>query len=86
MQGRIGVSSESVNVIQEMKKRASKPEVAVPVPPPAPPPAKVASRRRGFPKMIVGKPVPIVRDAPKHRQNEPCPCGSGKKFKRCHGR
>jgi hypothetical protein len=33
-----------------------------------------------------GKPLgPIVRDAPKVGRNEPCPCGSGKKYKRCHG-
>lgn len=25
-----------------------------------------------------------VRGGPKFGRNEPCPCGSGKKFKRCH--
>ncbi len=29
--------------------------------------------------------VPFVRDAVKVGRNEPCPCGSGKKFKQCHG-
>ncbi|WP_295426665.1 preprotein translocase subunit SecA [uncultured Thiodictyon sp.] len=29
---------------------------------------------------------PFVRDARKVGRNEPCPCGSGKKFKQCHGR
>ncbi len=28
----------------------------------------------------------FVRDMPKVGRNEPCPCGSGKKFKACHGR
>jgi preprotein translocase subunit SecA len=28
---------------------------------------------------------PIVRDQPKVGRNEPCPCGSGKKYKKCHG-
>jgi len=28
----------------------------------------------------------IRRDAPKIGPNEPCPCGSGKKYKYCHGR
>jgi hypothetical protein len=28
---------------------------------------------------------PIVRDEPKVGRNDPCPCGSGKKWKRCHG-
>jgi len=30
--------------------------------------------------------TPFVRRDPKVGRNEPCPCGSGKKFKRCHGR
>ena len=29
--------------------------------------------------------VTIRREAPKVGRNEPCPCGSGKKFKNCHG-
>jgi preprotein translocase subunit SecA len=28
---------------------------------------------------------PMVRDAPKTGRNDPCPCGSGKKYKKCHG-
>jgi preprotein translocase subunit SecA len=28
----------------------------------------------------------VVRDAPKVGRNDPCPCGSGKKYKQCHGR
>ncbi len=32
------------------------------------------------------KPEPIKRDAPKIGRNEPCPCGSGKKYKNCCGR
>jgi preprotein translocase subunit SecA len=27
----------------------------------------------------------IKRDEPKVGRNEPCPCGSGKKYKKCHG-
>jgi preprotein translocase subunit SecA len=29
---------------------------------------------------------PIKRDQPKVGRNDPCPCGSGKKFKQCHGK
>jgi preprotein translocase subunit SecA len=29
--------------------------------------------------------VTIRRETPKVGRNEPCPCGSGKKFKNCHG-
>ena len=31
------------------------------------------------------RPKPVVREQPKVGRNEPCPCGSGKKFKKCHG-
>jgi len=26
-----------------------------------------------------------IRNAPKVGRNDPCPCGSGKKYKQCHG-
>ena len=29
---------------------------------------------------------PTTRDEPKVGRNDPCPCGSGKKYKQCHGR
>lgn len=29
---------------------------------------------------------PVRRDTPKVGRNDPCPCGSGKKFKKCCGR
>jgi len=32
------------------------------------------------------RPETFVRDERKVGRNEPCPCGSGKKFKHCHGR
>ncbi len=32
-----------------------------------------------------GPPVPVHREEPKVGRNDPCPCGSGKKFKKCHG-
>jgi SEC-C motif-containing protein len=31
-------------------------------------------------------PQTIVRSSPKVGRNDPCPCGSGKKYKHCHGR
>jgi len=30
--------------------------------------------------------APQVNDLPKVGRNDPCPCGSGKKFKQCHGK
>jgi preprotein translocase subunit SecA len=32
-----------------------------------------------------GKTKTVVRSAPKVGRNDPCPCGSGKKYKKCHG-
>ncbi len=29
--------------------------------------------------------APVVRSGPKVGRNDPCPCGSGKKYKHCHG-
>ncbi|MCG8462911.1 MAG: SEC-C domain-containing protein [Holophagales bacterium] len=31
------------------------------------------------------KPQTVQRSVPKVGRNEPCPCGSGKKYKKCHG-
>jgi SEC-C motif domain protein len=30
-------------------------------------------------------PATVRRESPKVGRNDPCPCGSGKKFKKCHG-
>jgi preprotein translocase subunit SecA len=32
------------------------------------------------------RPATVVREGRKVGRNEPCPCGSGKKYKQCHGR
>lgn len=32
-----------------------------------------------------GKPRTVVNTMPKVGRNDPCPCGSGKKYKKCHG-
>ncbi len=32
------------------------------------------------------KTVTVVREQPKVGRNDPCPCGSGKKYKQCHGK
>ena len=48
----------------------------------APPGARQAPQR---PQMPPQQPQQPVRAAPKVGRNQPCPCGSGKKFKNCHG-
>ncbi|MDD9892278.1 MAG: SEC-C metal-binding domain-containing protein, partial [Gammaproteobacteria bacterium] len=32
------------------------------------------------------KPATVQRQMPKVGRNDPCPCGSGKKYKQCHGK
>ena len=36
--------------------------------------------------MPLRKPAPFVRQIGKVGRNDPCPCGSGKKYKHCHGK
>ncbi|MBL1260869.1 MAG: preprotein translocase subunit SecA [Thiotrichaceae bacterium] len=38
------------------------------------------------PQSAAGSDEPFVRDGRKVGRNEPCPCGSGKKYKQCHGK
>jgi len=48
----------------------------------------VFERENGHWKFVTGDELknPTVRyEAPKPGRNDPCPCGSGKKFKKCHG-
>jgi SEC-C motif-containing protein len=39
-----------------------------------------------FARTVRSGPAPVKSTAPKVGRNEPCPCGSGKKFKHCCGR
>ncbi|MBL8914676.1 MAG: preprotein translocase subunit SecA [Archangium sp.] len=39
----------------------------------------------GTPEQKPADQKPIVREGPKVGRNDPCPCGSGKKYKKCHG-
>ena len=40
----------------------------------------------GDPFMGIQKEMPYQREAPKVGRNDPCPCGSGKKYKKCCGK
>ncbi len=46
---------------------------------------RVARKNQGHERLVVGTPV-TPRTEPKVGRNAPCPCGSGKKYKKCHGR
>jgi preprotein translocase subunit SecA len=58
--------------------------------PPPPVPQAPGGAPRGLPMPPPpqdAEPVtPYVREQPKVGRNDPCPCGSGKKFKQCHGK
>jgi hypothetical protein len=46
------------------------------------------ARRQQQPARVGGDdatPKTVRRDEPKVGRNDPCPCGSGKKYKKCHG-
>jgi preprotein translocase subunit SecA len=62
----------------------------VPQPPPLPPPPAPSAPGGGqAPRASASADDPVgpyVREQPKVGRNDPCPCGSGKKFKQCHGR
>jgi preprotein translocase subunit SecA len=46
-------------------------------------PAAAGPRRSAPPRVVA--PQPVRREGPKIGRNDPCPCGSGQKFKKCHG-
>jgi preprotein translocase subunit SecA len=79
------------------KARAVKPEFEGPTAPPSSAPSGVGSeifwdqtQKRGsaplpsYDDAVSEKPKPISVPA-KIGRNDPCPCGSGKKYKKCHG-
>jgi preprotein translocase subunit SecA len=41
--------------------------------------------RAGEDGRVVAAPKQVTREGPKVGRNDPCPCGSGKKYKKCHG-
>ena len=54
-------------------------------PPPEEPPPSAEGRPLQQRAAPPPKPATMVREQPKVGRNDPCPCGSGKKYKQCHG-
>ncbi|MDR0512858.1 MAG: preprotein translocase subunit SecA [Treponema sp.] len=50
------------------------------------PPAGGGGQQQAPAGRMQGSSVTVVRNQPKVGRNDPCHCGSGKKFKHCHGR
>jgi preprotein translocase subunit SecA len=83
----------AIGQMQFQHAEASALPVAAPLPPGNPPgnPQGPLSQPGGkpippVPQSAADPATPFVRDAPKVGRNEPCHCGSGKKFKHCHGK
>jgi preprotein translocase subunit SecA len=79
-------SFENMLSILARSARTQGPETPVaPARPPQPPEnGSLPPGRPAEPEMQLPK-VTIRRDTPKVGRNDPCPCGSGKKYKHCHG-
>jgi len=89
-----------VSVFESTPQRAEHPEVSSRFAPPpqadapgpagGPPPGLEALRTPGPQRGPQPSPTPAsppaARVGPKVGRNDPCPCGSGKKYKKCHGR
>ena len=52
----------------------------------AAPPSSAAASAAVASARSQGGSVTVVRSQPKVGRNDPCPCGSGRKYKQCHGR
>jgi uncharacterized protein len=48
--------------------------------------ADTVTRLADYWAIVRNPPATIRREQPKVGRNDPCPCGSGRKFKQCHGR
>jgi uncharacterized protein len=61
---------------QEWRKRVLDAETALP---------STVERLRSFWAIVREPPATVRREGAKVGRNDPCPCGSGRKFKQCHG-
>jgi preprotein translocase subunit SecA len=80
--------------LRQPPARRPPPKITLSSPSTAPPPSPFGAMGGGTP--AGGPPRPartggddvvrqVKRDEPKVGRNDPCPCGSGKKYKKCHG-
>ena len=72
-------SFENMLSILARSAKTQGPETAPPAALQAPSAPAAAEPEVQLPKVVVR------REAPKVGRNDPCPCGSGKKYKHCHG-
>ena len=65
---------------------ASRAEAAASTPSPLAPTPSGPGPAPGPGPADAARPATFIRDTEKVGRNEPCPCGSGKKYKQCHGK
>ena len=70
--------------VRPVAMQVYKPELAAPSAAPDGP-LEPAAGPLGTPQQERPKPKPVVKDGPRVGRNDPCPCGSGKKYKKCCG-
>jgi len=79
-------SFENMLSILGRSVRTQGPDNPPPAAPPPAAPAALAAPAEAPPEREIQLPkITIRRDTPKVGRNDPCPCGSGKKYKNCHG-
>ena len=74
-------TNDDVEVLEEQNRRQSEQEYQYQSSDTAAPEKEAAAAGE-----TPGQAAPYVRDGRKIGRNEPCPCGSGKKYKQCHGK
>ena len=88
------LTEEEVAALEEARRAAAPPmqfqhaeaqSVVAEAAPPLPSAPASAPGRTLTPPVAAAVPESFVRDLPKVGRNDPCPCGSGKKYKQCHG-
>jgi hypothetical protein len=73
-------AAEEKQAQQERRMKGMREFFEAPAKPAPPPEASPARERDDF---LERKPAPFLRTEQRVGRNEPCPCGSGKKFKKC---
>jgi hypothetical protein len=86
MRNRFGLVGDAVSEMEwwaafHLHEKPARPRVPLPAVPPFTPPARQTEIREE--SRPVAKEIPPPKREPKIGRNEPCPCGSGKKFKKC---
>jgi preprotein translocase subunit SecA len=79
-------AEQDVEAVEQQRRRMAPVHYSHAEAPPLEQETAAAEAPQEAPAKAQVKPPPFVRTQPKVGRNTPCPCGSGKKYKQCHGR